>query len=177
MCVHCLPPCVRGVRSSAKEKTHGVNVAIKKIPKAFHNLTDTKRTLREIKLLRHFNHENVCSHSLSLSLSFLIPKPSRCRAQSHLAFAHTLSLCVDYFDFGYLQACLESSLRRHVCGLLSCSPPGPSPSAYTTTPAQLSSRVVASVCDLVCVCVCVCVHLCLYLLCVSSLAPVTWSLI
>eukprot|EP00007_Cunea_sp_BSH-02190019_P004545 CAMPEP_0174242746 /NCGR_PEP_ID=MMETSP0417-20130205/29011_1 /TAXON_ID=242541 /ORGANISM="Mayorella sp, Strain BSH-02190019" /LENGTH=463 /DNA_ID=CAMNT_0015322173 /DNA_START=28 /DNA_END=1415 /DNA_ORIENTATION=- len=50
-----------GVVCSAKEKTHGVNVAIKKIPKAFHNLTDTKRTLREIKLLRHFNHENIIS--------------------------------------------------------------------------------------------------------------------
>lgn len=34
-------------------------VAIKKIANAFDNLMDAKRTLREIKLLRHFDHENV----------------------------------------------------------------------------------------------------------------------
>lgn len=34
-------------------------VAIKKIGNAFDNLTDAKRTLREIKLLRHMDHENV----------------------------------------------------------------------------------------------------------------------
>jgi len=33
--------------------------AIKKIPKAFDDLVDAKRILREIKLLRHFKHENV----------------------------------------------------------------------------------------------------------------------
>jgi len=37
----------------------GEKVAIKKINKAFEHLTDTKRTLREVKILRHFNHENV----------------------------------------------------------------------------------------------------------------------
>ena len=36
-----------------------VQVAIKKIPKAFDDLVDAKRILREIKLLRHFKHENV----------------------------------------------------------------------------------------------------------------------
>lgn len=34
-------------------------VAIKKIGNAFDNIIDAKRTLREIKLLRHMNHENV----------------------------------------------------------------------------------------------------------------------
>jgi serine/threonine protein kinase len=34
-------------------------VAIKKIGNAFDNQIDAKRTLREIKLLRHMNHENV----------------------------------------------------------------------------------------------------------------------
>jgi mitogen-activated protein kinase 1/3 len=34
-------------------------VAIKKITNTFANLTDAKRILREIKLLLHFNHENV----------------------------------------------------------------------------------------------------------------------
>lgn len=34
-------------------------VAIKKIANAFDNIIDAKRTLREIKLLRHMDHENV----------------------------------------------------------------------------------------------------------------------
>lgn len=48
-----------GVVCSAIDQTTGEKVAIKKINKAFEHLTDTKRTLREIKILRHFNHENV----------------------------------------------------------------------------------------------------------------------
>eukprot|EP00762_Andalucia_godoyi_P008249 ANDGO_02996.mRNA.1 Extracellular signal-regulated kinase 1 len=39
----------------------GERVAIKKIPKVFKDLIDGKRILREIKLLSHFNHENVIS--------------------------------------------------------------------------------------------------------------------
>lgn len=34
-------------------------VAIKKIMNVFDNKIDAKRTLREIKLLRHLSHENV----------------------------------------------------------------------------------------------------------------------
>ena len=34
-------------------------MAIKKITNAFENLTDAKRTLREIKLLRHLRQENI----------------------------------------------------------------------------------------------------------------------
>jgi serine/threonine protein kinase len=34
-------------------------VAIKKVGNAFDNRIDAKRTLREIKLLRHMDHENV----------------------------------------------------------------------------------------------------------------------
>lgn len=34
-------------------------MAIKKIANAFDNKIDAKRTLREIKLLRHMDHENV----------------------------------------------------------------------------------------------------------------------
>lgn len=50
-------------------------VAIKKIGNAFDNRIDAKRTLREIKLLRHMDHENVifcgllcplCSYNKSL---------------------------------------------------------------------------------------------------------------
>ena len=39
-------------------------VAIKKIGNAFDNRIDAKRTLREIKLLRHMDHENVSLNSL-----------------------------------------------------------------------------------------------------------------
>uniref|UniRef100_M4F5N8 mitogen-activated protein kinase n=1 Tax=Brassica campestris TaxID=3711 RepID=M4F5N8_BRACM len=37
----------------------GEEVAIKKIGNAFDNIIDAKRTLREIKLLKHMDHENV----------------------------------------------------------------------------------------------------------------------
>lgn len=39
-------------------------VAIKKIANAFDSYMDAKRTLREIKLLRHLDHENVSFPSL-----------------------------------------------------------------------------------------------------------------
>jgi len=47
------------VVSANDEKQNGQKVAIKKIRDTFHNLTDAKRILREIKLLQHFNHPNV----------------------------------------------------------------------------------------------------------------------
>ena len=34
-------------------------MAVKKIQNAFDDLIDAKRILREIRLLRHFNHENI----------------------------------------------------------------------------------------------------------------------
>lgn len=34
-------------------------VAIKKVPKAFEDLIDAKRIVREIKLLKFFEHENI----------------------------------------------------------------------------------------------------------------------
>ncbi|KAK4255028.1 hypothetical protein QN277_008085 [Acacia crassicarpa] len=46
-------------------------VAVKKIADAFDNLMDAKRTLREIKLLRHLDHENV------IALRDVIPPPLR----------------------------------------------------------------------------------------------------
>ena len=48
-----------GVVCSAHDNVTGEKVAIKKINRAFDHLTDTKRTLREIRILRHFTHENV----------------------------------------------------------------------------------------------------------------------
>ncbi|CAM9231751.1 unnamed protein product [Chrysoparadoxa australica] len=50
-----------GVVISAMDDVSGEKVAIKKIPRAFEDLIDAKRILREIKLLRHFSHENIIS--------------------------------------------------------------------------------------------------------------------
>jgi len=44
-------------------------VAVKKIANAFDNQMDAKRTLREIKLLRHLDHENVSARALSFDFS------------------------------------------------------------------------------------------------------------
>ena len=44
-------------------------MAIKKIANAFDNKIDAKRTLREIKLLRHMDHENVSQSLRSAHLS------------------------------------------------------------------------------------------------------------
>ena len=48
-----------GVVCSATDNKTGEKVAIKKIIGTFDNDEDAKRTLREIRLLQHFNHENV----------------------------------------------------------------------------------------------------------------------
>lgn len=48
-----------GVVVAAKDTRTGEKVAIKKIPTAFAHQTDTKRTLREIKILTRLRHENL----------------------------------------------------------------------------------------------------------------------
>jgi len=48
-----------GVVISAKDAKSEADVAIKMVPRAFHDEIDAKRILREIKLLKHFQHENV----------------------------------------------------------------------------------------------------------------------
>lgn len=56
-----------GVVISARDKEMNKKIAIKKISRAFADPIDAKRILREIKLMRRLNHENVCSlflHSL-----------------------------------------------------------------------------------------------------------------
>ncbi|KAJ7540509.1 hypothetical protein O6H91_10G019900 [Diphasiastrum complanatum] len=50
-----------GIVCSARNTEKGDKVAIKKIANAFENTTDARRTLREIRLLRHLCHENVIS--------------------------------------------------------------------------------------------------------------------
>lgn len=48
-----------GVVCSAKDTISGRKVAIKKITNAFDNVTDARRTLREIRLLRSLKHDNI----------------------------------------------------------------------------------------------------------------------
>lgn len=48
-----------GVVASATDKNTKTKVAIKKITKAFSDLVDAKRVLREIKILKFFDHENI----------------------------------------------------------------------------------------------------------------------
>jgi len=59
-----------GVVVSCLDKTSNKKIAIKKIPKAFDDLVDAKRILREVKLLRHFKHENI------VGLRDFIPPPT-----------------------------------------------------------------------------------------------------
>jgi len=44
---------------SAFDHNSKQKVAIKKVPKAFEDLIDAKRIVREIKLLKFFDHENI----------------------------------------------------------------------------------------------------------------------
>lgn len=48
-----------GIVCSARDLVTGQNVAIKKINNIFESDLDCKRTLREMRLLRHFHHDNV----------------------------------------------------------------------------------------------------------------------
>ena len=48
-----------GVVCSALDTKTGAKVAVKKIPRAFDVLTVGKRTFRELKILRHFKHDNI----------------------------------------------------------------------------------------------------------------------
>ncbi len=50
-----------GTVISAEDVNRSSNVAIKMVPRAFHDEVDAKRILREIKLLKHFHHENIIS--------------------------------------------------------------------------------------------------------------------
>eukprot|EP00252_Welwitschia_mirabilis_P022037 TRINITY_DN582_c0_g1_i1.p1 TRINITY_DN582_c0_g1~~TRINITY_DN582_c0_g1_i1.p1 ORF type:complete len:405 (-),score=58.27 TRINITY_DN582_c0_g1_i1:515-1729(-) len=60
-----------GIVCSALNSETNEQVAIKKIANAFDNRIDAKRTLREIKLVRHMDHENV------VAIRDIIPPPRR----------------------------------------------------------------------------------------------------
>ncbi|CCA76957.1 probable osmotic sensitive-2 protein (putative mitogen-activated protein (MAP) kinase homolog) [Serendipita indica DSM 11827] len=58
-----------GLVCSAKDQLMGTSVAIKKIMKPFSTPVLSKRTYRELKLLKHIQHENV----IALSDVFISP--------------------------------------------------------------------------------------------------------
>lgn len=60
-----------GIVCSVMNSENGEMIAIKKIANAFDNHMDAKRTLREIKLLKHLDHENV------IGIRDVIPPPIR----------------------------------------------------------------------------------------------------
>ncbi|OWM67874.1 hypothetical protein CDL15_Pgr010812 [Punica granatum] len=60
-----------GIVCSALNSETNEHVAIKKIANAFDNKIDAKRTLREIKLLRHMDHENVRLRATMLEVPFV----------------------------------------------------------------------------------------------------------
>ena len=67
-------------------------VVIKKIGNAFDNRIDAKRTLREIKLLRHMDHENVSFLLLTYLVTwFIFPRSYACLL-SQLFLFNSLSL-------------------------------------------------------------------------------------
>jgi len=47
------------IGSSALDQRHGVRVAIKKLSRPFQTEVHAKRAYREIRLLKHMDHENV----------------------------------------------------------------------------------------------------------------------
>jgi len=49
------------VCSAVKQRRGGERVAIKKIPDIFGQVTIARRTYREIKILKHFRHDNIIS--------------------------------------------------------------------------------------------------------------------
>jgi len=60
-----------GVVCSACNSLTNERLAIKKISNAFENVVDAKRMLREIKLLRHLQHENI------IKIRDILPPPTR----------------------------------------------------------------------------------------------------
>lgn len=66
---HSLPTHRSRVSSSAKDQLTGTSVAIKKIMKPFSTPVLSKRTYRELKLLKHIQHENVRSPAALLFAS------------------------------------------------------------------------------------------------------------
>lgn len=56
--------------SSAVDNQTGLKVAIKKLARPFQSAVHAKRTYRELRMLKHMNHENVCPFLILIIKSF-----------------------------------------------------------------------------------------------------------
>ena len=84
---------VGGERSDAGARARpDAQFAIKKISRAFDDISDAKRMLRELKLLRQFDHENV------INIVDILPPPSLCAA--------------DWLDVYIVSDLMETDLHR-----------------------------------------------------------------
>ena len=108
-----------GVVCSCRDTTTGRKVAVKKVGDAFNDETDAKRTLREIKLLRFLNHDNVrrnrraCTALYCRISSPLLPSPLF--DYSCLTVPTALPwLCTDNCTDRHSAACLQGRLQRRV---------------------------------------------------------------
>ena len=101
-----------GVVCSAKDALSGDKVAIKKITNAFDNLTDARRTLREMKLLRHLKHENI------IALRDIPRPPTRDFKDVYLVSAQLCMTFVPVCRTGEALLPLAFSMLQHVhcCG-------------------------------------------------------------
>lgn len=84
-----------GVVISALNTETGQKVAIKKITRAFDDLVDAKRILREITLLRKFDHENV-SFTSPLPLFCLIRWYIRRKHYTYIPGTYQCLVCLTY---------------------------------------------------------------------------------
>lgn len=55
--------------SSALDKSYNVRVAIKKLSRPFQSHVHAKRCYRELRLLRHMNHENVSGSAMDVTMT------------------------------------------------------------------------------------------------------------
>jgi serine/threonine protein kinase len=116
-----------GLICAAKDTLDGEQVAIKKITNAFEDAIDCKRMLREMRLLQHFQHENV------LNLRDIMLPPSGnieewkdvylvtelMDTDLHYIIHSKQALSDDHIQYFMYQVC-----THHV---LSCSPPSRAP--------------------------------------------------
>lgn len=72
--------------SSARDQLTNQNVAVKKIMKPFSTPVLAKRTYRELKLLKHLRHENVCGFLMALPFFQLPAHCVSCDAYGAPAF-------------------------------------------------------------------------------------------
>lgn len=67
--------------SSAVDKNTNHKVAIKKLSRPFQSAIHAKRTYRELRMLKHMQHENVNNHFLRFTFLF-----AKCKLSFYLKF-------------------------------------------------------------------------------------------